>query len=172
MRPAVAHPLAKSVRKARVDVCGRATDLVLTGFSNQIMIIATQREKMGTLVVASRDAKVLSRGSGGPDPTFSVRTLMGRRNDPIPELLARTLIERISSSKGDGSEKSLLLCVNLVESSTAVAKSLIEKIDAHKVQLSPCAHKPFAQRSNHADTTDAPAPADMVIIVFRVLNIV
>ena len=60
-------------------------------YSDRIFIAISQTETFGTIVHAQRDA-VLDGGS-----TYDTSILLGNREDPIPELAARQLCERITS---------------------------------------------------------------------------
>lgn len=100
------HPLLKGNQKqfsALVD--GVPTEFVLTTFVDRIFILVTQSGKMGTLISASRDAPASS--------SYTIATLLGRRDDPVSTLLARQLIEAISSSS-TAAGKPLLLGLGLL----------------------------------------------------------
>ncbi|GAB5357440.1 hypothetical protein AAMO2058_000374900 [Amorphochlora amoebiformis] len=121
-----AHPLEKSIRKLRVTLDGKATDIVITGYSNAVMLIATQNGKCGTWVSAKRDASAVSDGEG--NATYTVKTLLGKRDEVMIELMARALITKIANAN-----KSLLMAINIKSLTTSVAKDLIDIVVKNKV---------------------------------------
>eukprot|EP01137_Pigoraptor_chileana_P013317 Opistho-2@66682 len=86
-------------------VDGTHTDFVISSFSNRIFVAITQYEKLGTLIHASKDVKVDLE----TPPSYTVRTLLGKRDEPLLLVYARQLIEIISSA----TDKPLLLSIAL-----------------------------------------------------------
>eukprot|EP00808_Paulinella_micropora_P010397 g56923.t1 len=106
------HPLTKQggpfeTKQFAFELEGVKTEVVMTPFSDKIFIVITQDKKLGTMVLA-RSEDVL--GGLTTDTTYSVQTLLGRRDDQGTLLLARQLIEDIAKS---GARQSLLLALNL-----------------------------------------------------------
>ncbi|QDZ17599.1 proteasome assembly chaperone [Chloropicon primus] len=71
------------------DILGVPTDFAIMEF-DQIMVVATQMGKLGTLLQARQDSLT---------QTYSVEVLLGRRNDPLLEVLARQLIEKLAMAR-------------------------------------------------------------------------
>lgn len=66
---------------------------------------------------------------GGGD-SYTIDTLLGRRDDPVLELIAR----RVATSMADASaEKSLLIALALRNHGKDVVKPVLDAIDANKV---------------------------------------
>ena len=97
-----AFPLA--TRQLAACVGGRETQVLLSGFADRVMVVVTQVGTLGTVLHAERES-VLGGGA-----TFRVEALLGRRDDPLPELCARQLAERLAAA---GCERPLLLCLGL-----------------------------------------------------------
>lgn len=74
------------------------------------------------------DAKASMPVDGRP-ATFSLRTLLGKRDDDVAALYARQLIERISKTTA----RSLLLGIALKDRTPATLRAVLELIDARKV---------------------------------------
>lgn len=109
-----------------VVVCGIPTRFVLTAYTNRIMVVVTQTQNMGTLILASADNPL--------DPTsraFTTRVLVGKRDDEALEAYARTLIELISQRKPDAG--SLLLCISIREHSHEMFRSVMREVEEHRV---------------------------------------
>ena len=100
------------------DVAGVPTEVMVLEF-DQVMAIVTQVDRLGTLLQAKQDAYT---------QTYSVEVLLGRRNDPLLEVLARQLIERLAVAK---CQKDLTLWVGLLRSDDPESiKGVIEAICA------------------------------------------
>jgi proteasome assembly chaperone 3 len=62
--------------------------------------------------------------------SFSINTLIGRRDEPLLELIAR----RVASSMADaGLKKSLLITLALRNHSKEVVKPILDAVEANKV---------------------------------------
>eukprot|EP00951_Prasinocladus_malaysianus_P046744 scaffold647909_cov47-Prasinocladus_malaysianus.AAC.1 len=79
----VSHPLV--TKQFRSDVEGTETDFLLALYDDHIMITVSQLDTFGTILQA-RAEKALEGES-----TFSVTTLLGRRDEPALTLCARGL---------------------------------------------------------------------------------
>jgi len=73
-------------------------------YANRVVFMITQLETFGTVVQAQKET-VLGGGT-----TFSTTTLLGLRDDPLPELCARQLIERLDAQ---GCDLPVLLFIGL-----------------------------------------------------------
>merc|ERR1712157_421442 len=76
-------------------------------YVNQILVIATQIGKLGTLLQARQDEH---------SQTYSVDVLLGKRDDPLLEICGRQLIEKLALS---GCPKNLMLWLGLKDSQCA-----------------------------------------------------
>jgi proteasome assembly chaperone 3 len=79
------------------------TDIICTSYSDRHFIIISQIKKFGTLISAWSDEK----SDGGR--IYDMKVVLGRRDDPLLNVYARQLIERISAI----STKPLLLAISL-----------------------------------------------------------
>jgi len=66
------------------------------------------------------------------EPSYDVRILMGRRDDPMMTIYGRQLIELISTTKTEN-HKPLLLCLSLKDESKATFNSIMQIIRENKV---------------------------------------
>merc|ERR1712196_347953 len=101
-----ARKMSHSVPPTRVheaEVCGVPTRFVMTAYSNRIMVVITQTNNMGTLVHAERDSPLDANSN-----SYTTRVLLGRRDDEVLEVYARTLIELISKRTGAAAKPLLL----------------------------------------------------------------
>lgn len=83
---------------------GVETSVFISAYADRIMFIVTQVGTLGTMVQAQKET-VLGGGT-----TFSTATLLGTRDDPVPELCARQLVEKLSQA---GCDLPILLCLGL-----------------------------------------------------------
>jgi proteasome assembly chaperone 3 len=83
------------------------TTVLISVYADRIMFIVTQVGTLGTMVEAQKET-VLGGGT-----TFSTATLLGTRDDPLPELCARQLVEKLSQS---GCDLPIILCLGLQRS--------------------------------------------------------
>lgn len=111
-----------SSRQSSATLDGRGTDFLLTTYEDRILLLINQLGTLGTVVHAEKET-VLGGGS-----TFRVDTLLGRRDDPLPELCARRLVEHLAAQ---GCALPLLLCVSLDQASLRRQ----EEILAHVAEL-------------------------------------
>ena len=107
-------------------VCGVPTQFVLTAYSNRIFVIVTQTQSMGTLIHAEADNPI-EAASG----SFSTRVLLGRRDDEVLEVYARTIIELISRrNPGAGP---LLLAISVKDHSPEMFRSIVREVEENRV---------------------------------------
>lgn len=102
------------------QIGGQPAYLALTAYADRLMVVCTQLGTLGAVLAAERET---SLGSG---PTYRVDTLLGRRDDPLPELAARQLAERLADA---GCDRPLLLCLALAKGALTPA-AVAELIDA------------------------------------------
>merc|ERR1711990_873857 len=95
-------------------VDGIHTDIVITPFANRTFVVITQTGTMGnTMVEASCDSSVDGRAG-----SYTVRTCCGRFDDPVPEVYARQLAERLGQP--------ILLSIAMKDSSPAAFRTIVE----------------------------------------------
>uniref|UniRef100_M8CGL3 Uncharacterized protein n=1 Tax=Aegilops tauschii TaxID=37682 RepID=M8CGL3_AEGTA len=73
-----------------LDIKGNKTDIVISKYEDNFLVIVTQIGCMGTILAAKKDESVFS------DPTYNVSVLFGKRDEPLLLACARQLIEHIS----------------------------------------------------------------------------
>mmetsp|Transcript_3768 Transcript_3768/g.5260 ORF Transcript_3768/g.5260 Transcript_3768/m.5260 type:complete len:161 (-) Transcript_3768:5-487(-) len=84
------------VRHVATEIDGNHTEIIINTFASHVFIIVTQTDKMGTMIQASRDQGELDDGLS--EPSFSMKVLIGKRENPLHVIYARQLIELISST--------------------------------------------------------------------------
>lgn len=99
----MAHPVQSksSLISTNGEIC---TDIICTTYNDRHFVVISQMKKFGTLINAWAESKA----DGGK--SFDMVTLLGRRDDPLLNVYARQLIEKISLV----SDKPLLLAIALV----------------------------------------------------------
>ena len=96
-------------------IAGVHTQCCVGVHDDRIVVILTQLKKIGTVLDIRRDTAVHPQSmiqamdSGGPQKAWRIRTLLGRRDDVLLQLLARQLAEKV----GAYSPLPILLCVAL-----------------------------------------------------------
>ncbi|CAM6102561.1 unnamed protein product [Calypogeia fissa] len=111
-------------KRVSTEIQGVKTELVLCGYDDSILVVATQIGKIGTLLSARKEEAY------GGGPTYNVHTLMGKRDEPFLAACARQLIENMSES---GSTRSLVLSLGLKDHSPTTLKSIIQFVIANKI---------------------------------------
>uniref|UniRef100_A0A8R7R6Z8 Proteasome assembly chaperone 3 n=1 Tax=Triticum urartu TaxID=4572 RepID=A0A8R7R6Z8_TRIUA len=76
-------------RSLSLDIKGNKTDIVISRYEDNFLVIVTQIGCMGTILAAKKDESVFS------DPTYNVSVLFGKRDEPLLLACARQLIEHI-----------------------------------------------------------------------------
>ncbi|KAF2913448.1 uncharacterized protein [Oryza sativa Japonica Group] len=102
-----------------LDINGNKTDIVISKYEDNFMVMVTQIGCMGTILAARKDESVFS------DPTYNVSVLFGKRDEPLLLACARQLIEHIS---GSGSARSLMISLGLKDHSQATMKYIVSTI--------------------------------------------
>ena len=102
------------------------TDIVVQSFTDRHVVIITQLGKLGTIINAESDLSSNSANIIDGKKTYTMNTLLGKRNDPLFDVYARQIIERIAIT----SDKPLLLTIALVESGRGVKymEAILNKI--------------------------------------------
>lgn len=109
-----------------VPIEGIDCSFAITAYTDRLLVIASQTGTLGAVLAAERET-VLGGGS-----TYRVDTLLGRRDEPLPELCARQLAERLTAS---GCDRPLLLCLALQRPALtpAAVKEVLQQVLAHPV---------------------------------------
>ncbi|CAN0924494.1 Proteasome assembly chaperone 3 [Linum grandiflorum] len=107
-----------------VEIKGNKTDVVICGYDDHILVIATQIGTMGTILHARKEEGMSS------DPTFNVSVIFGKRDEPMLVACARKLIEQMSSS---GSSRPLVLSLGLKDHSMETMKGVVSSVLEHRI---------------------------------------
>ena len=106
--------------------CGVPTRFVLTVYTNRIMVVVTQTSNMGTLLMASADDPLNPTSNA-----FSVRVLLGRRDDEMLEAYARSMVELIWRRAPDSGP--LLLAISIREHSPDMFRAVLREVEEHRL---------------------------------------
>eukprot|EP00892_Ulva_mutabilis_P005415 jgi/Ulvmu1/3245/UM150_0018.1 len=99
-----------------VQIGPSAVDVTFSAFGNMNMLVFTDTGSMGVLMKASGDGGIQASG------TYTIQTLLGRRDCEAHQLVARQLIA-LSHSKD--CSKPLLVGLGVKDLSQSVAKELL-----------------------------------------------
>lgn len=79
---------------------GRTASVAVLNYVDRIFVVVSELDTFGTIVSARKDV-VLGGGT-----TYDTSVLLGKRDDPIPEIVARQLCEKVCSPEfsQDGSQ--------------------------------------------------------------------
>lgn len=111
-------------KECSVVIKGNKTDMVISGYDDHFLVIATQIGSMGTILHARKDESLSIH------PTFNVSVIFGKRNEPMLVACARQLIEHISTS---GSSKPLVLSLGLQDHSSETLRGVVSAVTANRV---------------------------------------
>ena len=139
-------------------VCGVPTSFVLTAYANRTFVVVSQTGGFGTLVnhPARRSRARVPRAPwhGLPhliaptrhlrpaqvhaqrenlfddchNPTFSTRVLLGRRDDEMLEVYARTMVELIGKQCPRLAGNPLLLAISITEHSPEMFRAIMQTV--------------------------------------------
>jgi proteasome assembly chaperone 3 len=124
--PLPRHTMALRESAFEAVVCGVPTRFVLTAYSNRIFVVVTQTHNMGTLIHAEADNPIAAGTTA-----FSTRVLLGRRDDDVLEVYARTLMEMIHRANPETGP--LLLALSIREHSQEMFRAILKEVQDHKV---------------------------------------
>ncbi|KAL4423788.1 hypothetical protein ABPG75_001089 [Micractinium tetrahymenae] len=112
------------------EVGGHAADFLLNAYADRLMVVCTQLGTLGSMLSAQRET-VLGGGA-----TYRVETLLGPREQPLLELCARQLAERLAAA---GCDRPLLLCLALTREALTRqgVQQVIDSVLAHPVWAAP-----------------------------------
>lgn len=91
-------------KEYNLALAGSQCSVIASLYADRLLVIATQLPTLGTIVRAQKES-VLGGGA-----TFTVAMLLGDRNNPLPELCARRLVEGLCAS---GCDRPVVLCLGL-----------------------------------------------------------
>lgn len=109
------------VREYSIELAGEPCNAVSSLYADRVMIVISQLATLGTLVHAEKESLL------GGGTTFSIKTLLGSRDDVLPEICARRLIQAINEA---GCTLPLLLCIGLKRSSSTINRYSIQNINS------------------------------------------
>ncbi len=112
------------------EVGGRPADFLLTAYADRLLVVCTQLGTLGSILAAQRES-VLGGGT-----IYQVETLLGPREQPLPELCARQLAERLAAA---GCGQPLLLCLALHREALTRqgVQQVVDAVLAHPVWAAP-----------------------------------
>ncbi|CAL5228718.1 g11901 [Coccomyxa viridis] len=106
----------------RGNVSGITTDFISSLYADRLMVVATQVGALGTIQSAKAEAVLEGRH------TFTVETLLGRRDETTLTICPRALSEKLLDA---GCSRPLLLCIGLRDHSRDAMRSIIQEVLAH-----------------------------------------
>lgn len=69
------------------------TEIITIGYQDKILIIITQLGKPGTMLMASKESKMLSN-----EEIFDIKTIFGKRDSDLNDILSRQIIQEITKT--------------------------------------------------------------------------
>jgi proteasome assembly chaperone 3 len=110
------------VKQVEISLEGVDTHVSVQSFADTNVVLVSQLGRLGTI----KHAEVIEGPEGRR--TYEVRTLMGKRDDPLLDVYARQIVEKITEATS--STKPLLLTVALKKEgrSAAIFESVVNKI--------------------------------------------
>lgn len=106
---------------------GQQTDFVWSLYQDHLLIFITQLGSAGTIIAATQDTSAEARVTG---VTYSIDTLLGKRDDPGLELCARQIVEFVGDM---GHSKPLTLCVGLKNHELATIMQVVAAVKEEHV---------------------------------------
>mmetsp|Transcript_24412 Transcript_24412/g.58159 ORF Transcript_24412/g.58159 Transcript_24412/m.58159 type:complete len:132 (+) Transcript_24412:78-473(+) len=117
------HPVV--TKQFRASVGGHATDFLIALHGHQLVVFVSQLDVCGTVILAQQE-KALDRG-----PSYSVSTLIGRRDEAVLTLCARGLVEQISQQ---GCNLPVLLFIGLKDhGDLSTAREVVSEVIKNKI---------------------------------------
>lgn len=87
LTPTTSSPLVRRQLQFSEEIDSIPTQFSVTNFDDRLMLVITQRDKLGVLTSATCDVPIeLDR-----EPTYTIRTLLGQRDDSASFLICRQL---------------------------------------------------------------------------------
>ncbi|GMH43866.1 hypothetical protein BSKO_11800 [Bryopsis sp. KO-2023] len=111
-------------RAFQISVEDVPTEFLLNGYSNRILVVATQTGTFGTVLQAKAEP------SFDGETTFSVSTLMGKRDEEELTICARRIIE---SAAQQGCNKPFTICLGAKRLTLKGVKSIVDAVLENRV---------------------------------------
>ncbi|XP_033118312.1 proteasome assembly chaperone 3-like [Anneissia japonica] len=112
-------------KKGAVVISNIHTDIVCTSFTDKLMLIITQYQKLGTVMYVFNEAEI----SGMQQPLFNTKVLIGK-DEPVTHVYARNIALKLHQL---GNTKPLLLTLALKDDTPEMLKAILESITQCKV---------------------------------------
>ncbi|XP_011441183.1 proteasome assembly chaperone 3 isoform X1 [Magallana gigas] len=106
-------------KQVAVDLDGEATEVLCCHYEDYDFIIATQLNKMGTMVEVTRD--VVLQEMSAARPSYTTRVLLGV-DEPLTHVIAKNLLSKLDTTK------KVLLSFSLKDNSPKVIQRLSDVI--------------------------------------------
>ncbi|XP_073131962.1 uncharacterized protein [Henckelia pumila] len=110
-----------------LDVQGYQTEIIISGYADHILVLASQIGSMGTILFARKEEGLAVA------PTFNVTVVFGKRNEPMLVACARQIIQYMSDT---GSTKALVLSLGLRDHSMETMKAIVSTIKEKLPEIS------------------------------------
>ncbi|CAL8471013.1 g10555 [Coccomyxa elongata] len=96
----------------------------MSAYADRIMVVATQLGTFGTVLLSRADGLLEGK------QTFTVDTLLGKRDEPALIVCARHMAESIMTA---GCNRPVLVCLGLKQLSFDAMRAIIKEVMAHPV---------------------------------------
>jgi len=106
-------------KQVAADIDGVHTEFVLMAYENRIVIFVTQIGRVGTVLEAKQD-----KAQDGTT-SYSVNTLLGKRDEPLLEIAARQIVEQLSRV---GEKRPLMITLGLKKHTPANLKTIVKLV--------------------------------------------
>lgn len=106
-----------------LSVNDKLIDCIVTTYDDRVFVCVTELPAFGTLIHAS----VVVHPDGAVE--FSIKTLLGERDEDLYTLLARQVVERVHRTRG----VPLLISVALRKPTEETIRAVLEHLDAAKL---------------------------------------
>ncbi|BDA45389.1 probable proteasome assembly chaperone 3 [Coccomyxa sp. Obi] len=113
-----------NTREFTAEVDGISTSFIMSAYADRIMVVVTQLGTFGTVLLSRADGLLEGK------QTFTVDTLLGKRDEPALIVCARHMAESIMTV---GCNRPLLLCLGLKQHSFDSMRTIIKEVLAHPV---------------------------------------
>eukprot|EP00050_Salpingoeca_kvevrii_P008232 m.301659 g.301659 ORF g.301659 m.301659 type:complete len:127 (-) comp14879_c0_seq1:61-441(-) len=117
------NPLVTHQAAAVID--GVHTEFVLTRYANLVFVAVTQRRRLGSLMVVSKDDAV----GDANERTYTIRPLLGQRSELLLDVLAKQVAQLVNKS----ASVPVLFSVALDKPSHEGIRAVLQLLEANKV---------------------------------------
>ncbi|KAJ3330295.1 hypothetical protein HDU76_006012 [Blyttiomyces sp. JEL0837] len=105
-------PFPITHRTGSKAINGHQTDVVISEFSDKIFIVVSQCGRLGGQMLLARRDGAANPFAKTDEQSISVKTLLGRRDDPLSQVYASHILNKLSAVRSKGN-KDLLLSLAL-----------------------------------------------------------